>query len=127
MIATTWRKLQKLLEPADVGVLYGVVKLENPLLMSLQSDPRLVSRPSTSDTLPSVLALLLLLSATGVSYTCAAAMHDQDPVFKQWSRSKRMTEVLKQLGMSQPVPVQSMYIFKASLLWTSPGLGGSFC
>ena len=54
-------------------------------------------------------------------------MHDQDPVFKQWSRSKRMTEVLKQLGMSQPVPVQSMYIFKASFLWMLPGSCSSFC
>ena len=120
--------MQKLLQPADAGVLYGVGKLGNALLMWLRSDRCPVPWLSTSARPPSMLALLqLCVKVTGASCTCAAAMHDQDPVFKQWSRSQRMTEVLKQLGMSRPVPVQSMYIFKASLLWMLPGLGGSLC
>lgn len=46
------------------------------------------------------------------------AMHDLDPVFRSFSRSPRMAALLQQLGQKQPLPVQSMYIFK------QPHIGG---
>eukprot|EP00884_Botryococcus_braunii_P020593 jgi/Botrbrau1/7217/Bobra.0021s0003.1 len=45
-------------------------------------------------------------------------MHDVDSVFRSYSRSSKIAAVLKGLGYSRPVPVQSMYIFK------QPGIGG---
>jgi len=46
------------------------------------------------------------------------AMHDLDPVFRAFSRSPRVSAVMKSLGYKRPLPVQSMYIFKASLTAT---------
>jgi len=46
------------------------------------------------------------------------ALHDLDPVFRAFSRSPRMAAILRSLGYQQPLPVQSMYIFK------QPGIGG---
>ncbi len=40
------------------------------------------------------------------------AMHDLDPVFREWSRSAKVAELMSDLGYQQPIPVQSMYIFK---------------
>lgn len=122
--------MQRLLKPADACLLYAVIMLRVLLLRCLQSDRCPASRLSCiwhlcRPTLNAGMAPTSVI-VTCVSCTCAAAMHDQDPVFKQWSRSKRMTEVLKQLGMSQPVPVQSMYIFKASP-WVLPGSCSIFC
>ncbi|KAG2447298.1 hypothetical protein HYH02_007628 [Chlamydomonas schloesseri] len=46
------------------------------------------------------------------------ALHDLDPVFRQFSRSPAVCNVLRSLGYARPLPVQSMYIFK------QPGIGG---
>mmetsp|Transcript_33968 Transcript_33968/g.75309 ORF Transcript_33968/g.75309 Transcript_33968/m.75309 type:complete len:321 (+) Transcript_33968:122-1084(+) len=46
------------------------------------------------------------------------AMHDLDPVFRAFSRSPRVSAVMKSLGYKRPLPVQSMYIFK------QPKIGG---
>ena len=46
------------------------------------------------------------------------ALHDVDPIFRNFSRSSKMQAVFKQLGFIRPLPVQSMYIFK------QPKLGG---
>lgn len=46
------------------------------------------------------------------------AMHDLDPVFTRFSRSKALGGVLLALGLEAPTPVQSMYIFK------QPFIGG---
>ena len=40
------------------------------------------------------------------------ALHDLDPVFRKFTRSSKMTELLLELGLVKPLPVQSMYIFK---------------
>jgi len=44
------------------------------------------------------------------------ALHDVDPVFAAFSRSDDVAEVARDLGMAEPVPVQSMYIFKPPLI-----------
>eukprot|EP00242_Pyramimonas_sp_CCMP2087_P016832 CAMPEP_0198212248 /NCGR_PEP_ID=MMETSP1445-20131203/25607_1 /TAXON_ID=36898 /ORGANISM="Pyramimonas sp., Strain CCMP2087" /LENGTH=296 /DNA_ID=CAMNT_0043886657 /DNA_START=350 /DNA_END=1240 /DNA_ORIENTATION=+ len=44
------------------------------------------------------------------------AMHDVDPVFATFSRSKKLAEVAKSLGYIAPTPVQSMYIFKQPMI-----------
>jgi phytanoyl-CoA hydroxylase len=49
---------------------------------------------------------------------CGHALHDLDPVFRMFSRSKRMQAVFRALGFKRPLPVQSMYIFK------QPKIGG---
>eukprot|EP00892_Ulva_mutabilis_P008325 jgi/Ulvmu1/5865/UM025_0127.1 len=46
------------------------------------------------------------------------AMHDLDPVFREFSRSDAMKDLYRQLGFQRPLPVQSMYIFK------QPAIGG---
>jgi hypothetical protein len=46
------------------------------------------------------------------------ALHDLDPTFRAFSRSKKLARTLRTLGMRDPTPVQSMYIFK------QPGIGG---
>ncbi|CAM6090754.1 unnamed protein product [Calypogeia fissa] len=46
------------------------------------------------------------------------AMHDFDPVFREFSRSEKMKGLVASLGYKKPLPVQSMYIFK------QPGIGG---
>jgi phytanoyl-CoA hydroxylase len=46
------------------------------------------------------------------------AMHDLDPVFSAFTRSQPVSAVLRSLGFQQPLPVQSMYIFK------QPSIGG---
>jgi phytanoyl-CoA hydroxylase len=45
------------------------------------------------------------------------AMHDVDPVFKEWTRSEKVADVLRSLGYRRPMPVQSLYHMKA------PGIG----
>jgi phytanoyl-CoA hydroxylase len=40
------------------------------------------------------------------------ALHDMDPVFDQFSRQTLIASVLSDLGVSQPLLIQSMYIFK---------------
>ncbi|KAI3436792.1 hypothetical protein D9Q98_006203 [Chlorella vulgaris] len=40
------------------------------------------------------------------------ALHDLDPVFRRWSRSSHVADVMQSLGFQRPVPVQSMLIFK---------------
>jgi phytanoyl-CoA hydroxylase len=47
------------------------------------------------------------------------ALHDVDPVFREFSRSPRMQALYRSLGFKRPLPVQSMYIFK------QPRIGGS--
>jgi hypothetical protein len=47
-----------------------------------------------------------------------AALHDLDPVFREFSRNERVAGVLRSLGYKRPLPVQSMYIFK------QPHIGG---
>ena len=41
-----------------------------------------------------------------------AALHDLDPEFRSFSRSEKVAAVLQSLNIRQPLPVQSMYIFK---------------
>ena len=61
------------------------------------------------------------------------AMHDLDPVFKEFSHSNRLAAVAQSIGMKQEKLLQSMYIFKQpriggevtshvdhSFLWTEP-------
>ncbi len=43
---------------------------------------------------------------------CDAALHDLDSVFRKFTRSSKMAQLLVDLGQSKPMPVQSMYIFK---------------
>lgn len=40
------------------------------------------------------------------------ALHDIDPVFRAFSRSPKVTALLRSLEYKRPLPVQSMYIFK---------------
>lgn len=46
------------------------------------------------------------------------ALHEQDPVFKKFSQSSKISDVLMSLNYKKPVLIQSMYIFK------QPGIGG---
>jgi phytanoyl-CoA hydroxylase len=46
------------------------------------------------------------------------ALHDLDPVFNDFSRNPRLAELSLDLGIREPLLVQSMYIFK------QPGIGG---
>lgn len=46
------------------------------------------------------------------------ALHDLDPVFEPFSHSARLGEVARDIGMVDPVVLQSMYIFK------QPNIGG---
>ena len=46
------------------------------------------------------------------------ALHDLDPAFERFSRSRRVASLVRSLGYERPLLVQSMYIFK------QPGIGG---
>ncbi len=46
------------------------------------------------------------------------AMHDLDPEFESFSRQEGLAEVAHDIGLAEPLIVQSMYIFK------QPGIGG---
>ena len=46
------------------------------------------------------------------------ALHDLDPTFAHFSRTPRLAALAADLGQAQPLPWQSMYIFK------QPGIGG---
>ena len=46
------------------------------------------------------------------------ALHDLDPVFNKFSRSPKIGELVQDLGIMNPLLVQSMYIFK------QPNIGG---
>lgn len=46
------------------------------------------------------------------------ALHEIDPVFKKFSCSEKVSNMLSSLGYKRPVIIQSMYIFK------QPGIGG---
>jgi len=46
------------------------------------------------------------------------ALHDLDPVFDRFSRSEKVEEVARALGIRNPLLLQSMYIFK------QPNIGG---
>ncbi len=46
------------------------------------------------------------------------ALHDLDPTFEQFSRSEKVKEVADAFGISNPLLLQSMYIFK------QPNIGG---
>jgi phytanoyl-CoA hydroxylase len=46
------------------------------------------------------------------------AMHDLDPVFDAFSRTRELAEVARRVGLHDPLILQSMYIFKP------PGIGG---
>jgi phytanoyl-CoA hydroxylase len=61
------------------------------------------------------------------------AMHDLDPVFDRFSHTPELAAVASDIGMNEPVLLQSMYIFKApfvggevtlhndhTFLWTEP-------
>ena len=45
-----------------------------------------------------------------------AAMHDLDPVFRDFSRSDKVAQLLRALNYKCPLPVQSMFIFKVCML-----------
>ncbi|KAH7570976.1 hypothetical protein JRO89_XS05G0232500 [Xanthoceras sorbifolium] len=47
-----------------------------------------------------------------------AALHELDPVFKKFSCSEKLSNLMHSLGYKRPVIIQSMYIFK------QPGIGG---
>jgi phytanoyl-CoA hydroxylase len=46
------------------------------------------------------------------------ALHDLDPVFNRFSRSPKIQELAKDIGIKDPLLLQSMYIFK------QPNIGG---
>lgn len=46
------------------------------------------------------------------------ALHDLDPVFNEFSRSVKIKTLVEDLGIADPLLLQSMYIFK------QPGIGG---
>jgi phytanoyl-CoA hydroxylase len=46
------------------------------------------------------------------------ALHDRDPVFNRFSRDPRLAELARELGLAQPLLMQSMLIFK------QPRIGG---
>jgi phytanoyl-CoA hydroxylase len=46
------------------------------------------------------------------------ALHDLDPVFNRFSRSEKLKQLADDLGMQNPLLLQSMYIFK------QPNIGG---
>jgi phytanoyl-CoA hydroxylase len=46
------------------------------------------------------------------------ALHDLDPIFERFSRSEKVKELTKSIGMKDPLLLQSMYIFK------QPNIGG---
>jgi len=46
------------------------------------------------------------------------ALHDLDPVFDRLSRQRRLAALAHEVGLEEPVLLQSMYIFK------NPGIGG---
>ncbi len=46
------------------------------------------------------------------------AMHDLDPVFSAFSRTPKLAAIAADLGIAEPLLLQSMYIFK------QPGIGG---
>ena len=46
------------------------------------------------------------------------ALHDYDDVFRAFSRSEKVANLMKSLELPNPTPVQSMYIFK------QPSIGG---
>jgi phytanoyl-CoA hydroxylase len=46
------------------------------------------------------------------------AMHDLDPVFERFTYTPELAEVAHDLGLTDPLALQSMYIFK------QPGIGG---
>ena len=46
------------------------------------------------------------------------AMHDLDPVFARFSRARSLAGIVSDLGLAQPLLLQSMYIFK------QPRIGG---
>ena len=46
------------------------------------------------------------------------ALHDVDPVFEKFSRNSKLKELTNDLGISHPLLIQSMYIFK------QPNIGG---
>jgi phytanoyl-CoA hydroxylase len=46
------------------------------------------------------------------------ALHDLDPVFGEFSRNQKIKELIEELGIVEPLLVQSMYIFK------QPNIGG---
>jgi phytanoyl-CoA hydroxylase len=49
---------------------------------------------------------------------CGHALHDLDPVFDAFSRRPAMAALVEELGLAEPLLLQSMYIFK------QPGIGG---
>lgn len=46
------------------------------------------------------------------------ALHDLDPLFDRFSRTKELARLIRDLGVARPLLLQSMYIFK------QPGIGG---
>lgn len=46
------------------------------------------------------------------------ALHDLDPVFNQFSRSREIKQLIFEIGIADPLLLQSMYIFK------QPNIGG---
>ena len=59
-----------------------------------------------------------LLAASRWHQRIGHAMHDLDPTFRAFSRSEKVGNTLRSLGMDKPTPVQSMFIFK------NPRIGG---
>ena len=47
-----------------------------------------------------------------------AALHDLDPAFRRFSRSEKVAQLISSLGFQEPLPVQSMYIFKVWLRYS---------
>ncbi|XP_039201041.1 phytanoyl-CoA dioxygenase domain-containing protein 1 isoform X4 [Crotalus tigris] len=54
------------------------------------------------------------------------ALHAYDPVFKQMTHAVKVQALARNLGLENPVVVQSMYIFKSPppLILQQPGIGG---
>lgn len=56
-----------------------------------------------------------------------AALHELDPVFKEFSSSRIFARLLSSFGYKRPVVIQSMYIFKVQLHISTGHMSFSLC
>lgn len=58
---------------------------------------------------PGFVISVILFTFAGVFHP---ALHDLDPVFRDFSRSEKVSALAASLGYKRPAPIQSMYIYK---------------
>ena len=66
----------------------------------------------------SLLNLGFVISVILFIFACVfhPALHDLDPVFRDFSRSEKVSALAASLGYKRPAPIQSMYIYKVWLV-----------